>query len=66
MEEYRKSVQNFSSVLSSDEEDFDEEDYIEFMINSTEDDLMQCLPCYDPAKAQANSSLPKASSVKVC
>jgi len=61
MEEYRKSVQNFSSVLSSDEEDFDEEDYIEFMINSTEDDLMQCLPCYDPAKAQANSSLPTES-----
>lgn len=57
MEQYRNSVQNFTSVLLSDADDIDEEQAVEALIDSTEDDLMQCLPCYDPNKKYTNSSL---------
>jgi hypothetical protein len=57
MEQYRNSVQNFTSVLTSDADDINEEQAIEALVVSTEDDLMQCLPCYDPDKQYTNSSL---------
>lgn len=57
MEQYRNSVQNFTSVLTSDADDIDEEQAIEALVVSSEDDLMQCLPCYDPDKEYTNSSL---------
>jgi hypothetical protein len=62
MEQYRKSVQNFTSVLTSDADDIDEEQAIEALVVSTEDDLMQCLPCYDSDKQYSNSSLRSTSN----